>query len=155
MSSAQPTQPLKTVLVIDDDATITRLLRDVLQTLGPYRVITAIDGAQGLAACVDALPALILIDLRMPELDGAQAVRAIRGDPHTANIPIIMISAYSQHAERMRCLYSGADYYITKPFDLDALETTIARALAIDPLERAERQRALAKSGDGTTSQIR
>ena len=135
-----------TILVIDDDATITRMLIHVLTEIGPYTVITASNGSLGLARCIEHMPDGVLIDMRMPYLDGEQVVRALRGDARTADLPIIMLSGFSQQEDRRRGYFAGVDFYLSKPIDIDALAATLRQALALDPQQRAQRLRALAES---------
>ncbi len=135
-----------TVLVIDDDVAIIRMLTQVLAVIGPYQVISALNGTAGLEQCMAGMPDLVLIDMCMPTLDGAQVVRALRGDPRTANLPIIMLSAYNQLAERQRGLYAGVDYYLPKPCDIDVLATALRQVFALDAQQRAHRLRTLAEA---------
>jgi two-component system cell cycle response regulator len=90
-----------------------------------------------------------VIDVKMPEVDGIQLVRALRGDPETAPIPIVILSALVQEADQALGLYAGADQYLTKPAKPQAVVEAIQRAIALNAEERAQRMRALAEEDEG------
>lgn len=114
------------ILVVDDDAKIVRLVRAYLERDG-YRVIEAGDGRAALAAVAREDPALIVLDLMLPEIDGLDVVRAIR---RTADTPIIILSARGTTADRITGLGSGADDYLPKPFSPAELVVRVARVLS-------------------------
>ncbi len=114
------------ILVVDDDAKIVRLVRAYLERDG-YRVVDAADGRAALAAVARERPALIVLDLMLPEIDGLSVVRAIR---RTADIPIIILSARGTTADRITGLGSGADDYLPKPFSPAELVLRVGRVLA-------------------------
>ena len=92
-------QPI-TVLVIDDNLELLEVLAEGLELAGPFTVITANDGAQGLEECVTHHPDCLVIDVKMPQLNGYQLVRLLRGDQETAGIPLILLTALAQDHER-------------------------------------------------------
>jgi DNA-binding response OmpR family regulator len=110
------------VLVVDDDAAIRDVVRDALELDG-YRVVTARDGAEGLDALRDVAPCLVLLDMRMPVLDGWAFNRQYRD--HTDRAPVVVMTA-ADNAERWRAEIGG-DGCLPKPFDLDALYATVER----------------------------
>jgi two-component system alkaline phosphatase synthesis response regulator PhoP len=112
-----------TVLVVDDDPIIVDVLRAALEDDG-YAVLTAVDGA-ALPLARQAQPALILLDIMMPGMDGVEVSKQLRADPATAHIPIVAISATTH----LRALAGQMpiDDRLPKPFDLDALSTIVAR----------------------------
>jgi DNA-binding response OmpR family regulator len=114
------------ILVVDDDAKIVRLVRAYLERDG-YRVIEAGDGRAALAAVAREDPALIVLDLMLPEIDGLDVVRAIR---RTADTPIIILSARGTTADRITGLGTGADDYLPKPFSPAELVARVARVLS-------------------------
>jgi len=119
-----------TVLVIDDDPVILRLLRVNFEIEG-FRVISAADGADGLARLQGERPDVVISDVMMPGLDGLGVLAAIRKDPATAHVPVILLSAKAQAADIERGLDLGADEYVTKPFDpmdlIDRVNAVVAK----------------------------
>ena len=114
--------PDATVLVVDDDPVIQGLLRVNFEMEG-YDVITADDGVDGLARARHEHPDVVILDVMMPRMDGLEVARALKGDPATAPIPVLLLSAKAQEADLRAGEASGADAYVTKPFDpLDLLQ---------------------------------
>jgi two-component system KDP operon response regulator KdpE len=113
------------VLVVDDDPGLTRALAITLRARG-YDVDTASDGAAGLAAAATRLPDLVILDLGLPDIDGIEVVRGLRGWLST---PMIVLSARLTQAEKVAALDAGADDYITKPFGMDELLARVRAAL--------------------------
>lgn len=110
------------VLVVDDDASIRRLLEVALETEG-FEVETARDGKQGLESALVEPPALVVLDVMMPVMDGFEAAERLGASPRTADVPIVFLSARTQDADLQRGRELGAAAYVTKPFDLtDLLE---------------------------------
>jgi len=116
----------RTVLVIEDDGAIALMLQDALE-LGGYRVVLAV-GSASLAVAVVEQPALILLDIRMPEMDGPEVSRRLRADPATASIPIVAMSAHLWGAESVP-VYMAHDAYLAKPFGLMELWALVARLI--------------------------
>jgi two-component system alkaline phosphatase synthesis response regulator PhoP len=131
------------ILIIDDDPTLVASLRDSFELLGGYEVITAVDGVSGLEHFFDAAPDCVVVDVRMPQVSGYQFVRALRGDPATAQTPIIVLSALVQEHEQLAGLLTGADAYLLKPVTLDTLLKAVEYALALSAEDRSRRDRAL------------
>ena len=107
-----PTAP---ILVVDDDAKIVRLVRTYLERDG-FAVVTASDGPGALEAIETHQPALVVLDLMLPELDGRAVIRAVRRDEEAARTPILVLSARSSTIDRIAGLEDGADDYLPKPF---------------------------------------
>jgi DNA-binding response OmpR family regulator len=114
------------ILVVDDDAKIVRLVRMYLER-ERYRVVEALDGAAALAAVDAHDPALIVLDLMIPEIDGLAVVRAIRD---RSDVPIIILSARGTTGDRIEGLSLGADDYLPKPFSPAELVLRVRRVLA-------------------------
>ena len=111
------------VLIVDDDPAIRALLVEALTDAG-YETISACDGVAGLALAQSEHPAVVLMDLMMPRLDGPSAIRALRADPRTALLRVIAMSAGTRLRERASEF--DADSLLTKPFELDTLFNEIA-----------------------------
>lgn len=111
-----------TILVAEDDEPIRLALREVLEVEG-YQVIVAADGAEALQVIARELPALIVSDLQMPNVDGHQLLARLRSDVRTEQIPFVVLTA--EH--RVETLMGRVDAIIRKPFDIDALLATIAQ----------------------------
>jgi two-component system, OmpR family, KDP operon response regulator KdpE len=113
------------VLVIDDEAPILRALRINL-TARKFEVITAADGASGLAAMARDRPDVLILDLGLPDMDGTDVIKGVRG---WASTPIIVLSAWGQESQKVAALDAGADDYVTKPFGMDELLARLRAAV--------------------------
>jgi two-component system KDP operon response regulator KdpE len=113
------------VLVIDDEAPILRALRINLAARG-YEVTTAADGASGLAAMARLRPDVLILDLGLPDMNGTDVIRGVRG---WADTPIIVLSAWGQENQKVAALDAGADDYVTKPFGMDELLARLRAAV--------------------------
>jgi len=113
MTAATP--EIRPILVVDDDAKIVRLVRTYLEREG-FAVVTAADGPAALDAVERHRPALVVLDLMLPGLDGRAVIRAVRRDEEAASIPIIVLSARGTTLDRIAGLEDGADDYLPKPF---------------------------------------
>ena len=130
---------MKKVLVIDDNPTIVELIKYAVNLQGGYHVLVAYDGVQGLESVYTEHPDCVIIDVKMPRMDGYQLVRSLRGDARTADIPMIILSAMTREQDQMTGLLSGVDEYLTKPFKPSALNGAIERVLRLTPSERQRR----------------
>ncbi len=119
----------KTILIVDDDEPILRVLQTVLSLEERYRIVTARDGRQAIDMAEKELPDLILMDVMMPNVDGLEACRTIRANPLTKHIKIVMVSAMAQPIDADRALCAGATDYVTKPFLPSTLLLNIERWL--------------------------
>lgn len=117
------------ILVVEDNADNLDVIRFLLLQRG-HQVLTAFSGVEGLSAALDSQPDLILLDLAMPNMDGWHATRALRRDPATQHIPILVVTARAQPEDRRRAYEAGVDDYITKPIDVDAFFAAVASLLA-------------------------
>jgi DNA-binding response OmpR family regulator len=143
MQSAAPSKCR--VLVVDDDPDLLATIKQGLQLLGGYEVVVADEGIAGLEAFFATPVDCLVVDLRMPGLNGYQLIRALRGDAQTAQTPIVVLSALPQEDVEIIGLLSGADAYLYKPVDLQTLIDTIEHALTLTAEQRLERDQALAE----------
>ncbi len=131
-----PQPPDRPILVVDDDAKIVRLVRTYLERDG-FSVVTAADGPAALDAIETHRPALVVLDLMLPELDGRAVIRAVRRDDEAANTPILILSARGSIVDRIAGLEDGADDYLPKPFSPAELvlrvKSILRRAAAANP----------------------
>lgn len=137
---------MKKVLVIDDNPTIVELIKYAVNLHGAYHVVVAYDGVQGLERVYDERPDCVIIDVKMPRMDGYQLVRCLRGDPRTMDTPMIILSAMTREEDQMTGLLSGVDEYLTKPFKPSALNAAIERVLCLTPDDRQRRMDQLVQS---------
>ncbi|HEV2359106.1 MAG TPA: response regulator transcription factor [bacterium] len=124
---------MRTILVVDDEPKIVKIAQDYLER-GGFRVLTAGDGREVLPAVRREKPALVVLDLKLPELDGFDVMRALRKE---SDVPVIMLTARADEADRLIGLELGADDYVVKPFSPREL---VARVRAV--LRRWEGARA-------------
>lgn len=115
------------ILIADDDPQIVRLVRSYLEQAG-FQALTAADGEQALRVIRHDRPDLVVLDVMMPKRDGFELVRLLRADAHLAGIPILMLTARVEDADKLRGLDLGADDYLTKPFNPSEV---VARARAL------------------------
>jgi DNA-binding response OmpR family regulator len=117
------------ILLVDDDPSILKTLGMRLRA-SSYGVITAVDGEEALQSAIAFLPDLIILDLNLPKRLGYSVARMLKLDARTKNIPILMLTARSQEADIRLGVLTGANAYVTKPFETRALLETIQRLLA-------------------------
>ena len=116
------------VLLVDDNPDSLTLYAAVLRQKG-FQVDVAVNGAAALSKAAASPPDVVVMDLAMPVLDGWEATRRLREDPATHDIPIIVLTAHSNPAERRRAEEAGCDAFLTKPFSPSALEATVRMML--------------------------
>jgi DNA-binding response OmpR family regulator len=123
---------MTSVLVVEDEPKIAQLVRDYLEHAG-FRVATAADGKSGLAAVSRERPDLVVLDLRLPDMDGLDVTRILRRD---STVPVIMLTARGEESDKLVGLELGADDYITKPFSPKELVARIRALLRRSELAR-------------------
>lgn len=116
------------LLVVEDFEDSRFMLRRLLEIAG-YRVVEASDGEQAVELAVQKRPALILMDLSLPKLDGLAATRKIRQHQTMGKVPIVAVSAHDAPESRIEALEAGCDEYVTKPIDFDNLNALLKRFL--------------------------
>ncbi len=115
------------ILIIEDDFDVSDYLTDFLQK--HFDIETAIDGLDGLKKCSLINPQLIICDAMMPNMNGYEVIKRIKSDFETCHIPIVMLTAYAAPQQQIKGIESGADSYITKPFDSNYLLTRVVKLL--------------------------
>jgi two-component system alkaline phosphatase synthesis response regulator PhoP len=123
------------ILVVDDEIYIVHILDFSLGMEG-YDVVTALDGEQALDKLKSEKPDLIVLDIMMPKLDGYEVCKAIKSDPATKQIPVILLSAKGRNVDQKMGFDVGADDYITKPFSPRKLVERINQLLGQSVTER-------------------
>jgi len=116
------------ILIIEDNEKNRRLCRDVLQVKG-YKTIESETAEEGLKLALDQAPALILMDIQLPGMDGITAMKQLKADPNTQSIPIIAITASAMTNNRTSMLAEGFDGYQTKPISLKDFLAEVQRVL--------------------------
>ncbi|MEY8876627.1 MAG: response regulator [Leptothrix sp. (in: b-proteobacteria)] len=112
------------ILVIEDNPANLELVQYLLQSAG-HEVLTAVDGAQGLAAAQRQVPDLVICDLQMPLLDGYEVLRRLRADPATAELVVIAVTAFSMMGDQEKVAVAGFDGYLSKPIEPEQFVATI------------------------------
>ena len=118
------------VLYVEHDDNNLYMLKTRLERRGDFEVLTAEDSEQGWKLAVTERPDVILMDLETPVMDRWEAVRTLKKDPRTRNIPIIGVSAYAEASEREKAIATGCDGFDAKPIKFESLVATIRRVLA-------------------------
>lgn len=130
-----------TILIVDDNPELLESLRFAISLLGDgdFHVETAMDGAQGLERVIELRPDCVIIDVKMPALNGYQLVHALRGDPETATIPLIILSAMVQARDSLAGMLAGADQYLTKPAHPRTIVEAIRSGISLTQGQRDQR----------------
>jgi PleD family two-component response regulator len=122
------TDPKPKILIIEDDLDVAEMLNAYFRVQG-YEVFTVNWGEDGIRSCQTVHPDLVILDIRLPDIDGYEVARRLRGDRRTADVPIIFLTEKRDRADRLQGLELGADDYITKPFDIQELRLRARNAL--------------------------
>ena len=123
-----------TILIIEDNEQTLYLITFILNKHG-YEVIQARDGCEGIALAGRVIPALILLDIQLPVLDGYVVARELRSNAALADVPIIAVTSYAMVGDRERVLAAGCTDYIEKPIDPDTFMSQIEQCLVAQPSE--------------------
>jgi two-component system chemotaxis response regulator CheY len=106
----------RTILIVDDDAAIRRLIATTLEDVSGYHLQEASNGAEAVEQAVDSRPEIVFLDVEMPRLNGIEACRRLRSDPATAGATIVMLTGASGPQAENGAMAAGADLFLTKPF---------------------------------------
>jgi two-component system cell cycle response regulator DivK len=118
----------KRVLLVEDEPNSIELTQLELEVLG-YEVTVAENGVEGVEMAASLLPDIIVMDIRMPKMDGLRATSQIRKDPKTKDIPILAATARAMAGDKEKCLAAGCDSYISKPFSYKELGDAVEKLL--------------------------
>ncbi len=116
------------ILIVEDDLDVAEMLNAYFRVQG-YEVQTVNWGEDGVRACLSFHPDLVILDIRLPDIDGFEVARRLREDRRTRNVPIIFLTEKRERTDRIQGLSLGADDYITKPFDVQELRLRVRNAL--------------------------
>ncbi len=116
------------ILIIEDDLDVAEMLNAYFRVQG-YEVFTVNWGEDGVRSCQTVHPDLVILDIRLPDIDGYEVARRLRSDRRTAEVPIIFLTEKRDRSDRLQGLELGADDYITKPFDVQELRLRVRNAL--------------------------
>ena len=114
------------ILVVEDNEKNMKLFLDVLQATG-YRTLEATTGGQAVELAVEHAPDLVLMDIRLPDIDGVEALSRLRADERTASIPVLVVTAQAMQGDREQFLTAGFDGYISKPVNVVELVGTVRK----------------------------
>ena len=117
------------ILYVEDNDDNLYMLTLRFEALDGYEVISAVDGAEGIAKAASERSDLILMDLNLPVMDGWEATRRLKADANTRDIPVIALTAHAMAGEREKALAAGVDEFDTKPVEFDRLLTKVTRLL--------------------------
>jgi CheY-like chemotaxis protein len=130
---------MRKLLYVEDNEDNLYMLQLRFDVFGGYEVLSARDGAAGIAMAASERPDLILMDLNLPGIDGWEATRRLKADPATRDIPIIALSAYAMAGDREKALATGCDDFDAKPIEFDRLLAKIEQALPPEATESASK----------------
>lgn len=118
---------MPTVLVVDDQPRVVQNVTTALSNWGDYELLTAYDGQSALDLARQRHPDLVILDVMMPGMDGFQVLKALKSDPETEDIAVLMLTAKDQPLDIVDGLDAGADYYVPKPFHPRDLASLVKR----------------------------
>lgn len=115
----------KRILIIDDEIKICLAVKEGLEGMGDFNVVFATSGEEGIHAAKKLRPDLIILDIRLPGIDGVEVLRRLKNDIGTIAIPVIMLTAILEDTAKVECSREYAELYLEKPIDLKVLKTKI------------------------------
>jgi two-component system cell cycle response regulator DivK len=121
--------PSRHILIVEDHELHVKLLRDILNFYG-YTTLTTGSGGSAIDIARQQRPDLILLDIRLPDIEGTEVAGLLKADPDTRTTPIIAVTAFAMPGDRERCIDSGCDDYISKPISIGGIMTLVERYTA-------------------------
>lgn len=122
--SRKPDNPAPVILIVDDDPDSREMMKILLE-MWKFQVIEAIDGIEAINVTEKICPDVILMDVRLPKMDGFDVTRRIRQTENVKNVPIIFLSACAEAIDKQKAKSAGGNEYLTKPLDFEDLEKTL------------------------------
>jgi two-component system cell cycle response regulator DivK len=116
----------RTVLYVEDNEFNRKIVRQLLARTS-YQLMEAVDGESGVAMAAEHPPDLVLMDVQLPKLSGLEATRAIRSDPRTAHVPVIVVTSFALSGDESKAMAAGASAYLAKPYSPRELMALIRR----------------------------
>jgi DNA-binding response OmpR family regulator len=120
----------KVILVIDDEESICKIIRDGLQRMGQYKILTAQSGKDGIQLAKKSQPDMVLLDIDMPTMNGFQVLESLKEDPETYSIPVVMLTGQREDEFKVAASRLYSEDYLTKPIRVSELEARINQILA-------------------------
>ena len=133
-AASQTALPPRQVLVVEDHELHAKLLRDILNFYG-YATLRAASGGAALDMARQQRPHLVLLDMRLPDIEGTEVAGRLKADPATRMLPIIAVTAFAMPGDRERCLDNGCDDYIAKPISIGGILALVEHYTARHPGE--------------------
>ena len=130
----------RTVLLVEDNPMNLELAADVLRSAG-FTVLEAVTAGEGLQVATDLLPDLVLLDIRLPDMDGLEVVRRLRADPRTTELLVVALTAQAMKGDEQAARSAGCIGYITKPINTRTFAAEVDHYLLREELERGHRER--------------
>jgi len=118
------------IIYIEDNEYNRKIVRQLVSHT-PYQLLEAVDGESGVTVAQQELPDLILMDVQLPKMSGLDATRALKGDPRTRHIPIIVITSFALSGDREKAAEAGADSYLAKPYSPRELMALVRQYLPV------------------------
>lgn len=150
--SKEDRSKMYTILIVEDNTELRNYLKQELKKT--YKVLVAENGQKGFEIAVEKLPDLIITDVIMPILDGLQFCKKIKGDIKTSHIPLLMLSAKAMVKDRLEGIDSGADLYLSKPFEFDILKSSLAQLISSRQIMFDKFYRGITKEGKEKTTSL-
>ncbi len=116
---------MNTVLIIDDEKDLCKLVKSNLESTGKYEVVTAYTGDEGVAQARAVFPDLIILDIKMPGKDGFEVCNVLKQDKQTTKIPLVFLTSYEDEETARKAVNLGANGYLVKPFNHESLLYTV------------------------------
>ncbi|MFV0266675.1 MAG: two-component regulator propeller domain-containing protein [Draconibacterium sp.] len=134
MQSQEPSYDTRVMLIVDDNADVRQFIRSHFNTF--YKIYEASNGDEGWKLAVEHIPDIVVSDIIMPKTDGYELCRRLKNDERTSHIPVLLLTAMHSKEHELKGLTTGADDYITKPFDLSVLQVKVDNMLSMRDLLR-------------------
>ena len=124
-----PSKDMPIILIVEDDLDVADMLNAYFRIQG-YEVLTVNFGADGLRAAETSRPDIIILDIRLPDIDGFEVAKQLRANRNTREVPILFLTEKRERKDRLHGLEIGGDDYITKPFDIQELRLRVRNSLS-------------------------